>query len=303
MTQLTDVGLNDYAYCYPVLDQSMAQGTQLDDIIGEQIKMKYLYLGFHLQNASTGSLPVTLRVMVVQDRNYREYNGGVPTPVEMYKNLFGLTANTVPGSYIAYSDVTLLPYNPLQPGRFRIIRDFKMNIAPGWRQDYYKKCIILQRHTNSKGKIYFGPSTDTAAETSEVGWASPVGMAENSTNSNFLYFDYPVTGSNPRPDSVTTVNRGELGPYYLVVPERSEGISTTWPMYQVQQYPYIVSTQTAQEDGDPANQTITYSTSRNGIYVLILRQATPIVSPEGTVTSANPTFCLSIQSRFAYYDN
>lgn len=24
MTQLTDVGLNDYAYCYPVLDQSMA---------------------------------------------------------------------------------------------------------------------------------------------------------------------------------------------------------------------------------------------------------------------------------------
>lgn len=45
---LTVLGLQDWAYLYPVLDETMKQGTQMDDIIGQSIKMKYLYLGFHL---------------------------------------------------------------------------------------------------------------------------------------------------------------------------------------------------------------------------------------------------------------
>lgn len=50
--------------------------------------------------------------------------------------------------------------------------------------------------------------------------------------------------------------------------------------------------------GEPANEDIDVNSSRNGIYVLILRQSTP----EGT-TSQEPAFGLSIQSRLAYYDN
>lgn len=61
----------------------------MDDIIGESIKMKYLYLGFHLQQLASGTVPVSLRIMVVQDRNYRTYNKGVPTTDEMFVNLFG----------------------------------------------------------------------------------------------------------------------------------------------------------------------------------------------------------------------
>lgn len=61
----------------------------------------------------------------------------------MFSNLFGLTPSTASASYAAYSDVTLLPYNPLEPGRFRIIRDFKMCTSPNGKMDYYKKLTIL----------------------------------------------------------------------------------------------------------------------------------------------------------------
>lgn len=32
--QLSNVGLRDYCYIYPVLDDTMKQGSQLDDIVG-----------------------------------------------------------------------------------------------------------------------------------------------------------------------------------------------------------------------------------------------------------------------------
>lgn len=44
-----------------------------------------------------------------------------------------------------------------------------MNVAPGWRQDYYKKIYIRQRELLSKGRIYYG---ETAAE---AGQARPPG--------------------------------------------------------------------------------------------------------------------------------
>lgn len=59
------------------------------------------------------------------------------------------------------SDYTLLPINPQEPGRFNVIRDFKMYVAPGWRQDYYKKLMFLQRDLLSGGRFYLG--TDGAS--------------------------------------------------------------------------------------------------------------------------------------------
>lgn len=74
----------------------------------------------------------------------------------MFTNLFGYkTTSTDP--YMTYVDVCLLPYNPLEPGRFRVIRDFRMSTAPGWRSDVYRKSTIIQSRTNSHGRIYFGP--------------------------------------------------------------------------------------------------------------------------------------------------
>lgn len=101
---------------------------------------------------------MTLRIMVIQDRNYTNFSS-TPSAGEMYTNIFGITPQTgaaTASNYVTVADCTLLPINPLEPGRYNVIRDFQMNVASGWRQDYYKKVLIKQRDFNSKGRIYFG---------------------------------------------------------------------------------------------------------------------------------------------------
>lgn len=91
--------------------------------------------------------------MVVQDRNY----SNTLTLETMLTNLFGLTvAPSGTGLYAQASDFTLLPINPQEPGRFNVIRDFKMYCSPGWRSDYYKKLMFLQRDLLSGGRFYAG---------------------------------------------------------------------------------------------------------------------------------------------------
>lgn len=43
-----------------------------------------------------------------------------------------------------------------------------MYVAPGYRMDYYKKVMLLQRHVFSGGRFYFG-SNDTSAESQAPG--------------------------------------------------------------------------------------------------------------------------------------
>lgn len=74
----------------------------------------------------------------------------------MTQNLFGMTTTPNSYSYQSNIDFTLMPINPQEPGRFKVIRDFKMFVAPGWRQDYYKKIMLLQRDLLSSGRFYGG---------------------------------------------------------------------------------------------------------------------------------------------------
>lgn len=174
--------LPDYGYLYPVLRVSrsgdpvdsegnptityMNQGDWLGDFIGERIRTKYLYLGFHLQlpyNTESWN-SVCLRIMVVQDRNY----SGQLTLSQLLVNLFGIANTTTAATttnrqgYLANADYTLLPINPQEPGRFNVMRDFKMSVSPGGRMDYYKKVKIMQRDMLDGGRIYFG--TNETAE-------------------------------------------------------------------------------------------------------------------------------------------
>lgn len=79
----------------------------------------------------------------------------------MISNLFGVQANegSTAINYASQADYTLLPINPQEPGRFNVIRDFKMYVAPGYRQDYYKKMVFLQRDLLSSGRLYAGASS------------------------------------------------------------------------------------------------------------------------------------------------
>lgn len=52
---------------------------------------------------------------------------------------------------------------------------------------------------------------------------------------------------------------------------------------------------------EPADNNIDFSISRNGLYVVILRQNTPTIGT--SLGQSPPLFGLSIQSRLAYYDN
>lgn len=108
----------------------------------------------------------------------------------MFVNLFGYQPRVSDANgYQTFIDVCLLPYNPLEPGRFRIIRDFRMTTAPGWRSDVYRRVTIVQSRTNSYGKIYFGP----ASSTSEMVY--PV-YSDSSTGSFFVGY-LPSTLSLP----------------------------------------------------------------------------------------------------------
>lgn len=110
-----------------------------------------------------------MRVMIVQDRNFNNILGSgghnVSTVNSLVYNLFGLgqPSGQISGTYAATADYTLLPINPQEPGRFNVVRDFRMSIAPGWKNDYYRKIYIRQRHMNSRGRIYFGDG-DSATE-------------------------------------------------------------------------------------------------------------------------------------------
>lgn len=67
------------------------------------------------------------------------------TAQSMFRAIFGVSPNQNVNNDTIYSlgaDATLLPINPQQPGRFKVLRDFMMNVALGWRQDYYKKIYI-----------------------------------------------------------------------------------------------------------------------------------------------------------------
>lgn len=92
--------------------------------------------------------------MVVQDRNYSTQL----TLPQMVTNLFGVSATSTSSEavYANNADFTLLPINPQEPGRFNVIRDFKMYVAPGYRMDYYKKLMFLQRDLLSGGRFYAG---------------------------------------------------------------------------------------------------------------------------------------------------
>lgn len=80
----------------------------------------------------------------------------------MVRNLFGVSYTTTENNdnfYVNRADYTLLPINPMEPGRFNVIRDFKMYVAPGFRMDYYKKLMFLQKDLLSGGRFYAGPAT------------------------------------------------------------------------------------------------------------------------------------------------
>lgn len=72
--------------------------------------------------------------------------------------------------------------------------------------------------------------------------------------------------------STTSLTGGSLGPYMIkgadlfTASEAAESVMT-------RKYPYPVEEDAgnAVEDGDPADTSVTYTTSRNGIYVVILR--------------------------------
>lgn len=44
------------------------------------------------------------------------------------------------------------------------MRDFKMYVAPGYRMDYYKKLMFLQRDMLSGGRFYAGASSAQAIQ-------------------------------------------------------------------------------------------------------------------------------------------
>lgn len=155
--------LPDYGYLYPIFSSSngMVQGVNINDFAGNQVRAKYLYLGIHLQmpNRPTGlaadptfiQQPLCIRIMIVQDTSLTS-GSALGT---MVFDLFGvgmLPDSTNP--YMYKADFTLLPINPRQPGRFNVIRDFKMYVSPGYRQDYYKKVMLLQRDLKSSGRFY-----------------------------------------------------------------------------------------------------------------------------------------------------
>lgn len=168
----TATSLPDFGYLYSVFSDASSsstdstQGLDLGDFIGEQIRAKYLYLGLHIQmpvrpsdttsSAASVQQPLCLRCMVVQDRNYStRLNVN-----ELITNLFGLqfAGSATAYTYQNQADYTLLPINPQEPGRFNVIRDFKMYVAPGYRMDYYKKLMFLQRDLLSGGRFYAGAS-------------------------------------------------------------------------------------------------------------------------------------------------
>lgn len=60
----------------------------------------------------------------------------------MFTNLFGMNNTNVSRAYGSKIDTTLLPLNPLEPGRFQILRDFKMRTSPSGTADNYKKIMI-----------------------------------------------------------------------------------------------------------------------------------------------------------------
>lgn len=62
--------------------------------------------------------------------------------------------------YLNAADYTLLPINPQQPGRFKVLRDFKMAVYPYSRCDTYKKILLLQRDLASSGRFYAGNNTN-----------------------------------------------------------------------------------------------------------------------------------------------
>lgn len=191
--------LPDFGYLYNVfIDSSSstvnsAQGLQLGDFVGEQIKAKYLYLGVHVQmpvrpssvdsELATVQQPLCVRCMVIQDRNY----SNTLSLSTMIQNLFGMSLTSgAAASYQALADYTLLPINPQEPGRFNVIRDFKMYVAPGYRMDYYKKLMFLQRDLLSGGRFYAGQST--SALTSAPGQESS--NWDNMRNRIYVLFLY-----------------------------------------------------------------------------------------------------------------
>lgn len=180
--------LPDFAYLYNVFNTgelstgTEEQGIRVGDFVGERVRAKYLYLGFHLQmpvrpsdttsSAQTIQQPLCIRIMIVQDRNYN----AAMSANDMITALFGVAQTTTgEAAYVSRADYTLLPINPQQPGRFNVIRDFKMNVAPGYRMDYYKKVMLLQKDLYSSGRFYaglFNPSSNLGPAESESSWSN-----------------------------------------------------------------------------------------------------------------------------------
>ncbi len=58
---------------------------------------------------------------------------------------YSTTSNANAGYSSNKLDLVNTPYNPLQPGRFNVLRDFHMVLNPGGSTDKYKQCYIKQK--------------------------------------------------------------------------------------------------------------------------------------------------------------
>lgn len=76
------------------------------------------------------------------------------------------------------------------------MRDFKMYVAPGWRQDYYKKVMLLQKDMLSGGRFYAGNSSMNAADNPPGQSASNWTSMRNNIYILFLYQSPTLYGVN-----------------------------------------------------------------------------------------------------------
>lgn len=73
--------------------------------------------------------------------------------------------------------------------------------------------------------------------------------------------------------SSDSASNGRVGPWVVSYPRY--GTAVTWSQLQTQAFPYA---ENVSVPGEPGDVNIDFSTSRNGIYVVILRQSSPITT-------------------------
>lgn len=160
-SNFTAFGTLNSLYLVDIVDNTA--GLAYAQLIGNQIRLKYLYVNIRFSlpvdyvpsdvSSALQDRQALFRLIVYQDSSQENE----VSAAGVINQLFGYISANNP-------DLSVLPLNPMQPGRFNVLTDRFIRVSDGTHQEFVFRHYYYQNRFISGGRIYYGGTIQNSTE-------------------------------------------------------------------------------------------------------------------------------------------